>query len=71
MVDTFILMNTSTFMFHRKEARSMEGLSARSIVMNCVSQFIIFLYLCDNDTSWMILFSAGIGVVIEVRRGGC
>ena len=28
-------------------------------------QTVIFLYLMDNDTSWMILFSSGIGLCIE------
>lgn len=27
--------------------------------------FIIFLYLCDNDTSWMILMSSGFGIVLD------
>jgi len=31
-------------------------------------QFIIFLYLMDNETSWMILISSGLGLVIEVWK---
>jgi hypothetical protein len=31
----------------------------------CRLQTIIFLYLMDNDTSWMILFSSAIGLGIE------
>ena len=41
------------------------GLSVRSIGMSFVTQLIILLYLADNDTSWMVLFSSGIGLVIE------
>jgi hypothetical protein len=48
--------------------KNMEGLSFRTIVMNVVFQFIIFLYLLDNETSWMILISSGIGLVIEIWK---
>jgi hypothetical protein len=51
-----------------KEAKSMRGLSTRSIVMNAVCQVIIFFYLLDNDTSYMILISSGIGCLIEVWK---
>ena len=45
--------------------KSMEGLSARTIFYNCFSQFIILLYLMDNDTSWIILISSVVGFGIE------
>jgi len=45
--------------------KSMEGLSVRTIFLNTFCQLIIFLYLFDNETSWMILLSCGIGLVIE------
>lgn len=48
-----------------KENRSMEGLSARSILINAGCQLVVFLYLMDNDTSFVVLISAGIGVLIE------
>ncbi|KAI7733783.1 hypothetical protein M8C21_023333 [Ambrosia artemisiifolia] len=50
--------------------KSMEGLSAKSVVVSFVCQLIIFLYLLDNDTSWMILASSGIGVCIEFWKIG-
>ncbi|KAL6652701.1 hypothetical protein ACP70R_011626 [Stipagrostis hirtigluma subsp. patula] len=50
--------------------KSMEGLSAKSVVLNFVCQLIIFLYLLDNDTSWMILLSSGVGVCIEFWKIG-
>ena len=31
-------------------------------------QTVIFLYLADNDTSWMILISSGVGLAIEVWK---
>lgn len=42
-----------------KENKSMEGLSARSIVINAFMQLIVFLYLLDNETSMVVLFSSG------------
>eukprot|EP00850_Spirogloea_muscicola_P017577 SM000152S01565 [mRNA] locus=s152:275605:280036:- [translate_table: standard] len=50
--------------------KSMEGLSARSVVMNFVCQLIIFLYLLDNETSWMILISSACGCAIEFWKIG-
>ena len=48
-----------------KSRKSLEGLSVRSILISFGCQLIIFLYLLDNETSWMILLSAGVGVGIE------
>ncbi|PKU70824.1 cleft lip and palate transmembrane protein 1 homolog [Dendrobium catenatum] len=50
--------------------KSMEGLSAKSVVVSFISQLIVFLYLFDNDTSWMILASSGIGCCIEFWKIG-
>lgn len=44
---------------------SMKGLSARSILTNCFCQVVIFLYLLENETSNLILFSNGLGLMIE------
>eukprot|EP01127_Copromyxa_protea_P021579 TRINITY_DN7467_c0_g1_i2.p1 TRINITY_DN7467_c0_g1~~TRINITY_DN7467_c0_g1_i2.p1 ORF type:complete len:447 (-),score=71.75 TRINITY_DN7467_c0_g1_i2:34-1374(-) len=63
ILDTLAFKNEIQFW---REKKSMEGLSVRSIYINFVSQVIIMLYLLDNpDTSWMILFSAGLGLLIE------
>jgi len=51
-----------------KNNKSLEGLSVKSIVLNTVMQFIVFLYLLDNETSWMILLSVGIGLLIEIWK---
>ncbi|OIW18237.1 hypothetical protein TanjilG_06321 [Lupinus angustifolius] len=50
--------------------KSMEGLSAKSVVVSFISQLIVFLYLLDNDTSWMILGSSGVGCIIEFWKIG-
>jgi len=48
-----------------KGKKSMEGLSIRTMVVNVFFQVVIFLYLVDNDTSFMILVSNGVGLLIE------
>ncbi|KAL5714677.1 hypothetical protein ACHQM5_016606 [Ranunculus cassubicifolius] len=50
--------------------KSMEGLSAKTIVVNFACQLIVFLYLLDNDTSWMILASSAVGCCIEFWKIG-
>ncbi|XP_040996670.1 cleft lip and palate transmembrane protein 1 homolog [Juglans microcarpa x Juglans regia] len=50
--------------------KSMEGLSAKSVIVSFLCQLIVFLYLLDNDTSWMILASSGIGCCIEFWKIG-
>ena len=50
--------------FYRKR-KNFAGLSLRTVVLNCFFQTIIFLYLLDNDTSWMVLMSNGVGLMIE------
>jgi len=44
-----------------KDNRSMEGLSARSIMVNAFCQLVILFYLLDNDTSTVVLISSGAG----------
>lgn len=55
--------------FWRKK-RSMTGMSVRGLFVNCFFQTIILLYLFDNDTSPMILFSSSIGLLIEYWKLG-
>jgi len=51
-----------------KNKKNLEGLSVRTIFVNCIMQLIILLYLFDNDTSWIILISATVGLVIEAWK---
>jgi hypothetical protein len=51
-----------------RDRKSLEGLSVRTIYINTISGVIIFLYLLDNETSWMVLFSAGMGMVIDAWK---
>jgi len=51
-----------------RRAKTMEGLSVKSILINVVVQVVILLYLFDNNTSWMILLSNCVGTAIEVWK---
>ena len=51
-----------------RRAKTMEGLSVKSILINVVVQLVILLYLFDNNTSWMILLSNVVGTAIEVWK---
>lgn len=55
--------------FWRKK-KNMAGMSVQSLGVNCFFQTVIFLYLMDNDTSWMILMSSGVGLLIEYWKLG-
>ncbi|KAI1438793.1 cleft lip and palate transmembrane 1 [Xylaria sp. CBS 124048] len=52
---------------HYRKKKDNVGISVRSILANVFMQTIIFLYLVDNsqNTSWMILGTQGIGILIE------
>jgi hypothetical protein len=55
---------------HWRKKKDNVGVSVRTILANVVMQSIIFLYLLDNNenTSWMILFSQGMGIAIEAWK---
>lgn len=53
-----------------RSRKSVAGLSVKTLTLNCFMQVVIFLYLLDNETSWLILISAGIGVLIEFWKIG-
>jgi Cleft lip and palate transmembrane protein 1 (CLPTM1) len=53
---------------HWKSIKNMEGVSVRSMMWSIVMQMIVFLYLFDNETSWMITIGNGIGIAIEVWK---
>lgn len=48
-----------------RRRKSMQGLSVKSLAINCFIQTVVFLYLLDNDTSYMILTSSGMSTLIE------
>ena len=48
-----------------KNKDSMEGISVKTLYTQTFCSFIIFLYLCDNETSFMILFSSGFSILLD------
>ncbi|KAH7318326.1 cleft lip and palate transmembrane protein 1-domain-containing protein [Stachybotrys elegans] len=52
---------------HYRKKKDNVGISVRSILANVFMQTVIFLYLMDNsqNTSWMILGSQVVGILIE------
>ncbi|KAM0791252.1 hypothetical protein ACM66B_005729 [Microbotryomycetes sp. NB124-2] len=65
-----VLAFTSDVSHWRKKKDNLVGVSVRTIAANCVVQLIVLLYLIDNNenTSWMILFSSGTGLLIEAWK---
>ncbi|KAF9464810.1 cleft lip and palate transmembrane protein 1-domain-containing protein [Collybia nuda] len=55
---------------HWRQKKEMVGVSVRTIVTNVFVQIVILLYLIDNNenTSWMILFGSGTGVLVEAWK---
>lgn len=51
-----------------KNKKSMEGISLRSMIVNAGFSLVILLYLADNDTSYMVLMSNGVGLAIEAWK---
>jgi len=50
------------------KAGSLGGLSLRAVVIDLVSQFVVFLFLIDQDTSLLVLVPAGLGVCIQAWK---
>lgn len=48
-----------------KSRKTLEGLSVRSILWGIVQSFIVFLYVLDNDTNFVIRVSIFIGLLID------
>ncbi|XP_076807863.1 lipid scramblase CLPTM1L-like [Clavelina lepadiformis] len=51
-----------------KKRKTMAGLSFHTVVYRCVSTIIIFFYLFDQKTSFLVLIPAGVGSVIEIWK---
>jgi hypothetical protein len=55
---------------HYRKKKDNVGISVRSILANVFMQTVILLYLVDNsqNTSWMILGSQAVGILIELWK---
>ncbi|XP_065314816.1 lipid scramblase CLPTM1L-like isoform X2 [Gordionus sp. m RMFG-2023] len=65
LFDTLAFKNDINFWRHRN---SMTGISTRTVVWRCFSQIVIFLYLCNEKTSLIILIPTGVGSLIEIWK---
>ncbi|CAB3400894.1 unnamed protein product [Caenorhabditis bovis] len=48
-----------------RSRKDLVGLSVRSVLFNIFQSLIVFLYICDNDTNFVVKCSVGIGLLIE------
>jgi hypothetical protein len=53
-----------------QENKSLTGLSVRSLVTDLLSQFIIFLYLMDSETSALVIIPSGFGILVQIWKVG-
>jgi hypothetical protein len=61
----FIIYFVSSDVQFWKKTDDLSGISIRSIFLNVVMQIIMLLYLIDERSSWLIIMSSGIGLIIE------
>lgn len=51
-----------------KNNKSLQGLSVRAVIIELFFQFIILLYLLDEDTSMLVVIPSAIGVCIQLWK---
>ncbi|EPZ34534.1 Prohibitin domain-containing protein [Rozella allomycis CSF55] len=65
---TFNRLTNKDIEFWRARQNNLKGLSIKTVMINIFSQLIILLYLIENETSWMVIFSMLGGLVIEIWK---
>ena len=51
-----------------KNNRSLVGLSARTVITDLLTQFVVFLFLIESDTSLLVTIPAFIGLFIQMWK---
>lgn len=51
-----------------QENKSLTGLSVRTLVTDLISQFVIFLFLLDSETSLLVTIPAAISILIQMWK---
>ncbi|EIM85601.1 cleft lip and palate associated transmembrane protein [Stereum hirsutum FP-91666 SS1] len=66
----FEMLAFSSDVSHWRKKDELTGVSVRYIVTNVFVQIVVLLYLLDNQqqTSWMILMTSGMGVLVEAWK---
>jgi len=48
-----------------RSRRSLEGLSARSVLFGMFQSIVVFLYILDNDTNMVVIISVFVSLLID------
>jgi hypothetical protein len=51
-----------------KENKSLAGLSARTLITDLISQFIVFLFLVDSNASLLVTIPSFCGILIQMWK---
>jgi hypothetical protein len=54
--------------FWRSKRDDLRGLSVRTVFINAISQLVVFLYLVEQRTSWLILASSAFGTLLDLWK---
>lgn len=46
----------------------LRGVSLSSVLLDAVCQCVVFLYLCEQDTSLLVLLTVGLGVLVDAWK---
>lgn len=65
IIDVLAFKNDIAFW---RQIKSTKGISVRSIAVNTVMELVVLLYLLDNDTSFLVLFTVGGGLLVNVWK---
>ncbi|ELP89227.1 hypothetical protein EIN_486890 [Entamoeba invadens IP1] len=55
------------FQFWRKKS-TFRGISVKTVIISLIIQIVVFLYLLDNDTSYLILVSEVVGIAMTFYK---
>eukprot|EP00802_Teleaulax_amphioxeia_P008452 Tamp_08461.p1 GENE.Tamp_08461~~Tamp_08461.p1 ORF type:complete len:574 (+),score=144.21 Tamp_08461:24-1724(+) len=65
VIDILAFKNDISFW---RKLKSTKGISVRSIAVNSVMELVVLLYLLDNDTSVLVLFTVGGTLVVNLWK---
>lgn len=51
-----------------KSTKSLTGISVKSVIFDLISQIIVFLFLLDQESSFLILIPMVFGIAIQIWK---